>query len=453
MRHRMALRSWLVAVSLLAPLACAQAEGVWSTDPVSRCQAWNPSPQPDEEIRWQGDCVDGKAQGNGTLSYLQPKKREDDQGFFWEGRLVGPRRAVETELPSGRQLSATSGYSISQTVLKEFYVRTEADPSAAPGGFVVRYYENGRAVSGYRESLTDNRERAAYLLPTGQDEDGRRRNVVYLARYNAVSDAWSSWPTAAERDAQNLNAYVVITGEPGAWRRWRCAGDAYDNCLPLFEQKLVEAGLDSLPSKRMAAIDARWQATEQDYLAQQKSRAEHQQLLVQAPADKLFTYASRMEQARNFEFALDALRAIVERFPKSSFFNLAAARMPAVQDKLTQEQDEARQANRAQQASQQAAQQAQAREQRQAVDAQQRQLLVTQQLEQRRVAWRQCSARAEQCNTDCVAQGSAGVIVGLAGLANPKSVRMEGLNAINSKAQGTCQRCDAIRAECEMLKP
>ena len=63
------LRSVLFsALSLCSVVASA---GDWTADPATGCTAWNPNPQPGETITWSGACVDGKASGEGTLTYVQ----------------------------------------------------------------------------------------------------------------------------------------------------------------------------------------------------------------------------------------------------------------------------------------------------------------------------------------------------------------------------------------------
>lgn len=35
------------------------------------CKVWNPNPQPNESVTWSGECVDGKANGNGILTWYK----------------------------------------------------------------------------------------------------------------------------------------------------------------------------------------------------------------------------------------------------------------------------------------------------------------------------------------------------------------------------------------------
>lgn len=43
----------------------------WPSDEQTGCKVWNPDPQPNESISWSGDCVDGKAHGNGILRFYE----------------------------------------------------------------------------------------------------------------------------------------------------------------------------------------------------------------------------------------------------------------------------------------------------------------------------------------------------------------------------------------------
>jgi hypothetical protein len=57
------------------------AEPSWIADSVSGCKVWNPNPQPNETIKWSGDCRDGKANGFGTLEWFQSGRKSDIDEF------------------------------------------------------------------------------------------------------------------------------------------------------------------------------------------------------------------------------------------------------------------------------------------------------------------------------------------------------------------------------------
>jgi hypothetical protein len=77
---------WL---SLSAALAQSQAGG-FVVDLESGCKVWNPHPQPNETVNWSGNCINGLAQGPGTLQWLNNgKPYEKDEGEWSEGRQFG----------------------------------------------------------------------------------------------------------------------------------------------------------------------------------------------------------------------------------------------------------------------------------------------------------------------------------------------------------------------------
>ena len=59
-------------------------------DVKSGCKVWNPHPQPNETASWSGACVNGLAQGPGSLQWLNNNKPyEKDEGEWNEGRQSG----------------------------------------------------------------------------------------------------------------------------------------------------------------------------------------------------------------------------------------------------------------------------------------------------------------------------------------------------------------------------
>lgn len=81
----------LLALSLAgAGSAFAQTKPGWIADKESSCKAWNPNPLPDESIRWSGGCVDGLADGWGTLQWYRAGKPGDRyEGEYHRGRMEG----------------------------------------------------------------------------------------------------------------------------------------------------------------------------------------------------------------------------------------------------------------------------------------------------------------------------------------------------------------------------
>lgn len=443
--------SFRLAALLLAGLAIqpeARAQGAFHADPANGCKAWSPNPSPDLSIRWEGRCANGFASGKGKLSLITPAARAEYSSYWLDGHMIGRYERVGFDA-DGTVKDRSVGYEPNETGLSDFYQKT-AGPN---GGFSVKYFVGPVLQGVYRQDMTDNRERAAYLLEDGEDRNDKRRKAVFLVRYNPTTKAWSSWPNEENRSKDRLDAYAVVTGEPSKWHISECADHGYEACVELFQQKLADFGYADWPLRRMESADANWAEQLKRFAALQKATEAHAALLKSGAADKLFTYGSRQEQEGHYGWALDAYRAIVERFPKSKFFDLAAARMPAVQDKLDR-QAEKMQAEMERAAQEQARQQVEAqRLEMQKAENQRRSAEAARLRSQRQVVYDQCLARAEKCLTECYTSGGIGLVAGLAGLANPKAANLDGLNQINQKTQSTCNRCEAVKAECEREKP
>ena len=64
--------------------------GGFVVDPKSGCKVWNPHPQSNETVSWSGGCIDGMAQGVGTLQWLNNNKPyEKDEGEWIRGQQSG----------------------------------------------------------------------------------------------------------------------------------------------------------------------------------------------------------------------------------------------------------------------------------------------------------------------------------------------------------------------------
>ncbi|WP_341675355.1 hypothetical protein [Niveibacterium sp. SC-1] len=464
-RHPLA--AWRRASPFLALLfsaAVQAAPAAWFADAATQCRVWNPFPAPGETVSWNGPCVDGKAHGEGTLGFASPGEHSEYRIVMVEGHMAGRFEAQFFDA-AGKLTGQQIGFSRTESLLDENYAK-RLGPDGK--GFSIDYRVNRKLQGSYRENLSDNRERAAYLTPTGNDDVNQRQNAVYLARYNPDRQTWSGWPDAATRERDGLSAYVVVTGAPGAWVTHRCENDSYEACNRLFAEQLAANGYVDWPSARMARIDAAWQqiqtqAREQEKRRQEMAREaerrqrEHEANLQKLNAEKLYTYASKLEQNQDFEGALDAHRALIERFPNHKFASLAVARIPVLQDKLDRRNaDLAAQQASAERDTRAAADKAQREEQRQAqlkAEQERQQSAQAQILVQRQAAYDQCKARADECNRNCAVDGGAALVAGIAGLANPKSVNMDGLNQLNARAQNSCARCESMARTCEASKP
>jgi hypothetical protein len=90
----------LVAALVASGAASAQTAqpGAWIADPGNSCRVWNPHPQVGESIKWSGSCVNGLAQGRGSLQWFKDEHPfERDEGEWQDGRQIGTGTQVWNE--------------------------------------------------------------------------------------------------------------------------------------------------------------------------------------------------------------------------------------------------------------------------------------------------------------------------------------------------------------------
>jgi hypothetical protein len=64
--------------------------GGWISDQETSCKVWNPNPQGGETIKWSGPCINGLAQGRGSLQWFKDNRLlEQDDGEWQDGRQTG----------------------------------------------------------------------------------------------------------------------------------------------------------------------------------------------------------------------------------------------------------------------------------------------------------------------------------------------------------------------------
>jgi hypothetical protein len=81
------LSAWLSCCA--APSQAAEV-GAFVIDSDTGCKVWNPHPTAGETARWTGACVNGFAQGAGSLQWLRDGKAfENDDGEWDHGRQTG----------------------------------------------------------------------------------------------------------------------------------------------------------------------------------------------------------------------------------------------------------------------------------------------------------------------------------------------------------------------------
>ena len=77
---------------LASPLAHGEAsnKGNFIADPTNGCKVWDPHPLAGETVNWSGDCIQGLAQGAGTVLWSRDGKPfEKDEGSWDQGRQSG----------------------------------------------------------------------------------------------------------------------------------------------------------------------------------------------------------------------------------------------------------------------------------------------------------------------------------------------------------------------------
>ena len=91
----------LVVAACITTAAPPARAGAWVVDARSGCQVWNPNPQLDEAVTWSGPCIDGRAEGVGSVQWLKAgTPSETDEGEWRDGRQVN----------KGKQSWATGRY-------------------------------------------------------------------------------------------------------------------------------------------------------------------------------------------------------------------------------------------------------------------------------------------------------------------------------------------------------
>lgn len=72
------------------PTPSTETKGEWITDLTNRCRVWNPAPQPQESIKYSGNCPNGTANGHGELQWIvNGALHSQYKGSFRDGRLHG----------------------------------------------------------------------------------------------------------------------------------------------------------------------------------------------------------------------------------------------------------------------------------------------------------------------------------------------------------------------------
>ena len=88
-RMRDGFGALLVSLCSFCLAASGAVAGEWLTDK-SGCQVWDPNPQLEETVAWSGACVNGRADGAGTVEWSKNGAAfETDRGAWHDGKQAG----------------------------------------------------------------------------------------------------------------------------------------------------------------------------------------------------------------------------------------------------------------------------------------------------------------------------------------------------------------------------
>jgi hypothetical protein len=148
-RHLASLVLPLVALSTISAAQTA-APPEWFTDAATGCKVWNETPGPGDSISWSGGCVNGLAQGQGTLQWFESGKPTSHyEGSYHAGKMDG--HGVFTMANGDRYEGAFkddefNGYGIYTWASGERYDGMWADNK--PNGQGIKTESNGEVFNG-----------------------------------------------------------------------------------------------------------------------------------------------------------------------------------------------------------------------------------------------------------------------------------------------------------------
>ena len=90
-RNAKCLAAGLIGLALVGFTAGAPAlGGDWAIDAGKTCRVWNPHPQMNESVQWSGACVNGFAEGAGSVRWFKSDVLfETDEGQWRQGYQIG----------------------------------------------------------------------------------------------------------------------------------------------------------------------------------------------------------------------------------------------------------------------------------------------------------------------------------------------------------------------------
>jgi hypothetical protein len=194
---------WLaLLVLLLAPGAHAQMLADWIADSRTGCKLWNPFPQANETLQWNGPCVDGLAHGAGIARWFLgglPNGRAE--GTWVAGRKMGRGISV---LPNGVRIEGdyvndelNGRATMASPTGDRFEGQFVAGVPNGPGKFTMG---NGERYEGEFWNGLPNGQGSFF----GRDADGRAFTL---------SGAWKDGCFKQEKDGTLETAAVMTTRE------------------------------------------------------------------------------------------------------------------------------------------------------------------------------------------------------------------------------------------------
>lgn len=151
------------------------------------CMVWNPEPQAQETASWSGGCVNGKANGTGTLAWRYVVAGETKTGTSFEGELLDGKengRGIATHTDGDRY---EGEFRDSETHGRGVYTFANGDRyegelrNSERNGHGVYTFANGDRFEGdYRDGLENGR--GVYAFANGNRYEGEFRDGDFNGR-------------------------------------------------------------------------------------------------------------------------------------------------------------------------------------------------------------------------------------------------------------------------------
>ncbi len=172
------LRLFVILFPIVVFFGCSTTS--WIKDPSTGCEVFNPNPKPGEYIKYEGNCLNGKADGYGTLTWFQDSCAINRvSGRFVSGKLEGRVSIQYFESTASR----FEGYFVSGT-REGFGTYTFLCGKTVSGIFhkneltdsVVIEWKNGKRYRGQMKGEDHMLGQGSLLFPNGDTYVGPFRN-------------------------------------------------------------------------------------------------------------------------------------------------------------------------------------------------------------------------------------------------------------------------------------